>query len=225
MSKAKRQRHIPLSAGDSAVRSSEADMEMENDSPWQVMAREARARARRIVEELDIEGHWCRAGGVVHAVGSFRTGLLVRHRDIDFHVYTPKLDVKDSFRVMAELACSPHLHSLHFINSSRTAERCLEWHAVWQGPDEAPWQIDIIHMAMGSPFEGHFERFADRLCQRLDAETRDTILRLKYETPEAEGIHGVEYYQAVLEGGVRTLAELRRWRTLHPLEGVNLWMP
>ncbi len=205
------------------ARNTETDME--HDSPWQVMAREARAQARRIVEELDIEGHWRRAGGVVQAVGSFRTGLLVRHRDIDFHVYTPELDVRCSFRVMAGLACSPHLHSLHFINGSRTAERCLEWHAVWRCPDEAPWQIDIIHMAMGSPFDGYFERFADRLCQRLDAETRDIILRLKYETPASEDIHGVEYYQAVLEGGVRTLAELRRWRTRHPLEGVNLWMP
>lgn len=70
-----------------------------------------------------------------------------------------------------------------------------------------------------------FERFADRLCRRLDDGTRDTILRLKYETPENEGIHGVEYYRAVLEGGVRTLEGLRRWRAAHPLEGVDLWMP
>ena len=63
------------------------------------------------------------------------------------------------------------------------------------------------------------------VCRRLDDATRDTILRLKYETPENEGIHGVEYYQAVLEGGVRTLDELRRWRAAHPLDGVNLWMP
>ncbi|MDY5394922.1 MAG: hypothetical protein SPG38_06060, partial [Desulfovibrio sp.] len=62
-------------------------------------------------------------------------------------------------------------------------------------------------------------------CRRLDDATRDTILRLKYETPENEGIHGVEYYQAVLEGGVRTLDELHRWRAAHPLDGVNLWMP
>ena len=33
------------------------------------------------------------------------------------------------------------------------------------------------------------------------------------------------YDQAVLEGGVRTRDELRRWRAAHPLDGVNLWMP
>lgn len=182
---------------------------MDNASPWQAMARATQAEARDIVAELDIEGHWRRAGAVVHAVGSFRTGLLVRHRDIDFHVYTPTLDRDLSFRVMAALASSPYLNSLHFVDGSATEERCLEWHGIWQRPGGAPWQIDIIHIESGSTFDGYFERFADRLCRRLDDATRDTILRLKYETPENEGIHGVEYYQAVLEGGVRTLDELR----------------
>ena len=185
---------------------------MDNASPWQAMARATQAEARDIVAELDIEGHWRRAGAVVHAVGSFRTGLLVRHRDIDFHVYTPTLDRDLSFRVMAALASSPYLNSLHFVDGSATEERCLEWHG-------------IFHIESGSTFDGYFERFADRLCRRLDDTTRDTILRLKYETPENESIHGVEYYQAVLEGGVRTLDELRRWRAAHSLDGVNLWMP
>lgn len=198
---------------------------MDTAAPWLTMARETQAEARDIVTELDIEGHWRRAGARVHAVGSFRTGLLVRHRDIDFHVYTPRLDLELSFGVMAALARSPCLNSLRFMDGSHTEERCLEWHAVWQRPDGPPWQIDIIHMEDGSPFDGHFERVADRLCQRLDDVTRDTILRLKYETPEHEDIHGVEYYRAVLEGGVRTLAQLRRWRAAHPLRGVDLWMP
>ena len=89
---------------------------MDNASPWQAMARATQAEARDIVAELDIEGHWRRAGAVVHAVGSFRTGLLVRHRDIDFHVYTPTLDRDLSFRVMAALASSPYLRA------------CLETH-------------------------------------------------------------------------------------------------
>ena len=44
---------------------------MDNASPWQAMARATQAEARDIVAELDIEGHWRRAGAVVHAVGSF----------------------------------------------------------------------------------------------------------------------------------------------------------
>ena len=80
---------------------------MDNASPWQAMARATQAEARDIVADLDLEGHWRRAGAVVHAVGSFRTGLLVRHRDIDFHVYTPTLDRDLSFRVMAALPVPP----------------------------------------------------------------------------------------------------------------------
>lgn len=57
---------------------------MDDATPWQEMARMAQAEARHIAEELDIGGHWRRAGAVVNAVGSFRTNLLVRHRDIDF---------------------------------------------------------------------------------------------------------------------------------------------
>ena len=127
---------------------------MDDATPWQEMARMAQAEARHIAEELDIGGHWRRAGAVVNAVGSFRTNLLVRHRDIDFHVYTPVLDHDLSFRVMAALARSPHLNSLHFVDGSRTKERCLEWHGIWQRPGGAPWQIDIIHMESGSTFDG-----------------------------------------------------------------------
>jgi hypothetical protein len=138
---------------------------MDNVPPWQALARATQAEARDIVEGLDIEGHWRRAGAVINAVGSFRTGLLVRHRDIDFHVYTPVLDRGLSFHVMAALASSPYLNDLRFIDGSGTEERCLEWHGIWQRPGGAPWQIDIIHIESGSTFDGYFERFADRLCR------------------------------------------------------------
>ena len=47
---------------------------MDDATPWQEMARMAQAEARHIAEELDIGGHWRRAGAVVNAVGSFRSG-------------------------------------------------------------------------------------------------------------------------------------------------------
>ena len=65
------------------------------------------------------------------------------------------------------------------MDGSATEERCLEWPGIWQRSAGAPWQIDIIHIESGSTFDGYFARFADRLCRRLDAATRDTILRLK----------------------------------------------
>ena len=48
----------------------------------------------------------------------------------------------------------------------------------------------------------------------------ETILRLKYETPETEKIIGVEYYQAVLRDGVRDYSGFKEWRKQHPITGV-----
>lgn len=59
----------------------------------------------------------------------------------------------------------------------------------------------------------------------LTDRTRETILRLKYETPEAEKIMGIEYYQAVLRDGVGTYAEFEAWRAANPVTGILEWMP
>lgn len=95
----------------------------------------------------------------------------------------------------------------------------------YRGEEGALWQIDMIHIVRGSRYDGVFERMASRIAAALTDETRDAILRLKYETPEACPIAGVEYYRAVLEGGVRTFAELEAWRARHPLTGITTWMP
>ena len=50
------------------------------------------ARARRVVEMSGIPAAWKAIGAEVAAVGSLRTGLLIDHRDIDFHVYTDTLE-------------------------------------------------------------------------------------------------------------------------------------
>lgn len=54
---------------------------------------------------------------------------------------------------------------------------------------------------------------------------RLAILKLKYETPDTEKIMGVEYYQAVIQDGVRSYPEFEEWRRLHPAVGVVEWMP
>ena len=59
----------------------------------------------------------------------------------------------------------------------------------------------------------------------LTDEMRLAILKLKYETPDTEKIMGVEYYQAVIQDGVRSYPEFEEWRRLHPAVGVVEWMP
>ena len=57
-----------------------------------------------------------------------------------------------------------------------------------------------------------FREMAERITAVLTDETRQAILKLKYETPDTAKIMGVEYYQAVIQDGVRTYAELEDWK-------------
>ena len=83
----------------------------------------------------------------------------------------------------------------------------------------------MIHIRKGSRYDGYFEKVADRIEALLTDETRQAILQLKYETPETEKIIGVEYYQAVIQDGIRNYADFSEWRKRHPVTGVVEWMP
>ena len=165
-------------------------------------------RAQEVIRDSGIESIWRSVGAEPHLVGSLRTGLLITHRDIDFHIYSSPLRVADSFAAMARLAENSRIRRIEYGNLLDAPDQCLEWHA---------WYADAD--------DGYFERVADRIAAVLTDQTRETILRLKYETPETEKIMGIEYYQAVLRDGVRTYAEFEAWRAANPVTGVLEWMP
>lgn len=182
-------------------------------------------RARELVEDLDVEGAWRSIGAKVNLVGSLKTGLLVKHRDIDFHIYTPELSIQESFKAMARLASSPSVRRVEYRNLIDTDEACIEWHAWCVDRDGEEWQIDMIHILQGSQFDGFFENVAERIAASLTPETKAAIMRIKYDTPESEKIMGIEYYVAVLRDGVRSWPEFARWRAENPSEGIILWVP
>ena len=45
-------------------------------------------RAREVIRDTGLEAAWRAAGAEPNLVGSLRTGLLMKHRDIDFHIYS-----------------------------------------------------------------------------------------------------------------------------------------
>jgi len=182
-------------------------------------------RARQVVEDSGVVSVWEGIGAEVRLVGSLKTGLLVKHRDIDFHIYSKPLSVGDSFAAMARLAQNPAIKRIEYANGIDTDERCLEWHAWYEDDEQQLWQLDMIHIESGSRYDGYFERMAERLMEILDEESRDTILRLKYETPDSEKINGAYYYQAVIEGGVRSYEELQRWLHSRPVTPGEYWTP
>jgi len=189
------------------------------------LAKRNQQKAWEIIEDTRTVRIWEGIGAKVNLVGSLRTGLLMKHRDIDFHIYTSPLDLSASFRAIAELAENTSVKKIEYTNLLHTAEACIEWHAWYKDMEGELWQMDMIHIQEGSRYDGYFERVAERISAVLTDEMRLAILKLKYETPDTEKIMGVEYYQAVIQDGVRSYPEFEEWRRLHPVVGVVEWMP
>ena len=182
-------------------------------------------RAREVIRDSGLEAAWRSVGAEPNLVGSLRTGLLMTHRDIDFHIYSSPLRLADSFAAMARLAENSRIRSITFNNLLDAPDQCLEWHAWYADADDRLWQIDMIHMPKGSAYDGYFERVADRISAALTDETRLAILRLKFETSATEHVPGIAYCMAVLRDGVRTYDAFAEWRRTHPLTGIVEWMP
>ncbi|MDE7450608.1 MAG: phosphoglycerate mutase family protein, partial [Alistipes sp.] len=167
-------------------------------------AAENTRRAKIIIDTLDLHGLWHAIGAEVRQVGSMRMGLLAKHRDLDFHIYSDAIDLRADFEVMGRLAALPGIVRIEYGNLLDTDEACVEWHAWYRDETGDEWQIDLIHIVRGSRYDGYFERVADRIATALTDERREAILRLKFETPDDLKIMGIEYYQAVIRDGVRT---------------------
>lgn len=182
-------------------------------------------RAHEIIQELNLIPLWASINVEAHLVGSLRMGLLMKHLDIDLHLYSDPVSLADDFRIIARLAQNHRIKQIEYANLLDTEEACLEWHLHYEDPLNQMWQIDMIHILKGSRYDGYFEQMADRIVAALTDETRHTILQLKYETPESEKIMGIEYYQAVLRDGVKNYAEFETWRRQHPVTGIVTWMP
>lgn len=182
-------------------------------------------RAREIVKDAKVVEIWRSVGAEINSVGSLKMGLMMKHRDIDFHIYSSPLDVPTSFAAMTYLATDPRIERIEYVNLINTEEACLEWHAWYRDRADEIWQLDMIHILKGSHYDGYMERVSDRIMQVMTPEMKRTILQLKYDTPDEEKIAGIEYYQAVIRGGVEDYEEFVRWRKTNPLEGVLQWMP
>lgn len=182
-------------------------------------------RAWDVIRLTNVMDIWASHGAEVNVVGSLSMGLMMKHLDIDLHVYSSPLTLKTSFDAMSQVAECPGITKIECHNLLSTEEACVEWHAWYNNGMDGTWQIDIIHILKGSRYDGYFERMAERIKAALTDETRLAILRLKAETPDNEHIMGVEYYQAVLKYGVRTMPEFIEWRNAHPVNGILEWTP
>ena len=87
-----------------------------NDMDILKLALHNQQTAWKILEHTGIIPAWGRIGATVHLVGSLKSGLLAKSRDIDLHIYTDTLDIAASFSVMQELAKRISLKEVHYKN-------------------------------------------------------------------------------------------------------------
>lgn len=181
-------------------------------------------KAQEVIEKSNIIEAWESIGAKVNQVGSVAMGLLMKHLDIDFHIYTDELNIFDSFSAIQKICANVNVTRMEYRNLVNTPEECLEFHIYFMLEDQE-WQLDLIQIKKGSQFDGFFENVAARIKAVLTPETRRTILELKYQTPNDEHIMGIEYYQAVIAFNVKTYDEFIQWRSNHPANGIILWCP
>lgn len=186
---------------------------------------EFQRRAAEVLELSGIADVWKDAGCRVNIVGSMAMGLMAKHRDIDLHVYSPEVTEQSSFATMARIAADTRVKEIKCINGLATDERCIAWHVSFETEPGELWQFDIIHIVAGTRYDGFFEHMARQISDNATLQQKETILRLKFETPDTEEIHGVEYYEAVIADGVTTMDELRDWLPRRRAKEFYYWMP
>ena len=181
--------------------------------------------ARNVLAVSGIAQVWEDAGCRVSLIGSLRMGLLMSHRDIDLHVYSDNITEASTFAIAARMSALPGVIEIASVNGLHTEEHCMAWHVKYRAQDGEEWKFDIIHIEAGTEYDGYFERMAERIMTVMTPTQRDTILRLKYETPSDEYIKGVEYYEAVIADGITLLEDLRMWLEVHRRKSVYYWIP
>ena len=145
-------------------------------------------RAWNIIKQTEIIEKWANIGAETHIVGSLAMGLMMKHRDIDMHVYSSTLSIKNGFNVMAHIAETDNIKKIEYHNLTNTDEACIEWHAWYDDEYGQTWQIDIINILKGSRYDGYFERMASRIKETLSEHSRKIDFFVLTSLPPVEGI-------------------------------------
>lgn len=181
-------------------------------------------KANKVLKTSGITNIWEQHGCRVNLIGSLRMGLLATHRDIDLHVYSKGITEENSFSIVAKIAKLPGVTEIKCINGLHTDEHCIAWHIFYRYEGEI-WQFDVIHIEEGSKYDGFFENMTERIVEVLTPQQKESILRLKFETPKDKDYHGVEYYEAVIADGIRNMREFEEWVAEHRKKPQYYWIP
>lgn len=183
-------------------------------------------KAFEIIRELKIEKIYEELNSTCNLVGSVKTGLLMSHLDIDFHVYSDEFSVEKSFNAIAKISQNPKIKEVLYKNLLEEDDMCLEWHLLYEEIPERIWTIDIMHIKNESLYAGAIERVTEKINSVLTEKMRQTILKIKWESEQhKEKFFGIDIYQAVIEENIDTFQDFQKWKQNRKDVGISLWEP
>ena len=183
-------------------------------------------KAFEIIRELKIEKIYEELNSTCNLVGSVKTGLLISHLDIDFHVYSDEFSVEKSFNAIAKISQNPKIKEVLYKNLLEEDDMCLEWHLLYEEIPERIWTIDIMHIKNESLYAGAIERVTEKINSVLTEKMRQTILKIKWESEQhKEKFFGIDIYQAVIEENIDTFQDFQKWKQNRKDVGISLWEP
>jgi hypothetical protein len=186
---------------------------------------ELQKQAHAVIRKLKLRERWEEIGDVTFS-GSSVFGLMIQP-NIDMEVYTDAPRPGGGFEVVAKIADTPGITRLNFRNQMHDSEDPgLYWQMLYRGSSGQDWTIDTWVVARDHPLEGHPDRFAEAMSQRLDDELRRRILEIKYRS-HCDGLapRSIDVYKAVLRDGIEAYDQFVEWLADNPPDRLEHWMP
>jgi hypothetical protein len=184
---------------------------------------EQRQRAvHEILTHLDLMERWAKVGEP-RLVGAAAYGLVVAP-DIDIEIYCDAPTVDLGFAVVSDLAGQPGVWKVRFSNELDGPNQGLYWQLRYRAEDAEVWKVDMWLLGHDHPGPRSVD-LVESMKRALTDETRAAILGVKETLLGEPSVHSIEIYEAILDGGVRSAAEFRTWRSEGESSGLTFWRP
>ena len=180
--------------------------------------------AWKILARLQLFERW-QVFGTPILVGAVAYGLAMAP-DIDIEIYCDVPRIEDGFAVLRECALHPQVRKARFGNYLDEVDEGLYWRLIYRAEDGMDWKIDMWSLRRDHPGPCAAQ-LVEPLRQALTPETRRAILELKalMQAGSIPRHPSIDIYRAVIDGGVRTSAQLEAWLELHPRSFLTFWKP
>jgi hypothetical protein len=180
--------------------------------------------AHEILTRLQLFERW-QVFGTPVLVGAVAYGLAMAP-DIDMEIYCDVPRIEDGFVVLRDCVLHPNVHKARFGNYLNEADEGLYWRLIYRTDDGTDWKIDMWSLRRDHPGPCAAQ-LVEPLRQALTPETRRAILELKALVQDELAPHhpSIDIYRAVIDGGVRTSAQLESWLERHPRDFLTFWKP